>query len=72
MAYINNSLEFAVNYKYIKENNVRGIEALKEKEVQKELFTDEDIKNIFAYEYEKNIRNSYDFVVFCVVDFCFL
>ncbi len=57
MSYVNNALEFAVNYKHIKENNVKGIETLKEEEVQKELFTDEDIKNIFAYEYDKNIKN---------------
>ena len=57
ITYTNKFLKFAISRKLIKENNLEGIESLKEEDVDKENFTDEDIKNIFAYEYEQNIRD---------------
>ncbi len=57
ITYTNKFLKFAVSRKLIKENNLEGIESLKEEDVDKENFTDEDIKNIFAYEYEQNIKD---------------
>ncbi len=53
MNYVNKFLEYAVIYKHINENNVKGIESLKEEDVNKENFTDEDIRNILAYEYNE-------------------
>ena len=51
--YLNQFLDFAVSRKLIKENNAKGIKNLKEEDVDKENFTDEDIKNILAYEYNE-------------------
>ena len=53
MNYIINFLDFAVSRKLIPENNLRGLESLKEVEPDKENFTDEDIKNILAYKYDE-------------------
>ena len=53
MNYINNFLEYAVKRKLIPENNIQGLETLKEEDPDKENFTDEDIKNILAYEYNE-------------------
>lgn len=50
---INMFLDFAVSRKLIEENNLRGLESLKEEEVDKDNFTDEDIKNILAFEYNE-------------------
>jgi len=57
ITYTSKFLDFAVSRKLIKENNLKGIESLKEEEVDKENFTDEDIANIFAYEYEQSIKD---------------
>jgi integrase len=57
ITYLNKFLDFAVSRKLIRENNLKGIESLKEEEVNKENFTDKDIENIFAYNYEQKIRD---------------
>jgi len=58
MAYVNLFLEYGVNYKFIEENNVKGIESLKEDDsLKKENFTDEDIKAIFSYDYPQNYKD---------------
>lgn len=57
MKYVNMFLEYGVNYKLIAENNVKGIESLREDKPEKENFTNEDIRNIFAYDYPQNIRD---------------
>lgn len=57
MAYVNKFLTFGVTYKLIPENNVKGLENFKEDAVIKENYTDEDIKNIFAYDYAQNYKN---------------
>jgi len=57
ITYTSKFLDFAVSRKLIKENNLKGIESLKEEDVDKDNFTDEDIANIFAYEYEQSIKD---------------
>ena len=53
LSYTSNFLDYAVSRKLIPENNIKGIGNLKEEEPNKENFTDEDIKNILAYEYNE-------------------
>lgn len=57
MIYLNMFLEFARTRKKIKENNSEGIISLKETVKEKELFSSEDIKNIFEYDYEELYKN---------------
>ena len=53
LSYTSNFLDYAVSRKLIPENNIKGIGNLKEENPDKENFTDEDIKNILAYEYNE-------------------
>ncbi|MDD3770335.1 MAG: phage integrase SAM-like domain-containing protein [Sulfuricurvum sp.] len=64
MAYVNLFLEHGVTYKLINENNAKGIENMKEDAVQKENFTDEDIKAIFAYDYPQNFKDIFKVAAF--------
>ncbi len=57
MKYVNMFLEYGVNYKLIDENNVKGIENLKEDSPDKENFTNDDIKNILSYGYPQNFKD---------------
>lgn len=57
IAYVNLFLTYAVDYKLIRVNNVKVLENFKEDSTTKENFTDEDIKNIFAYDYEQNYKD---------------
>jgi len=58
LSYTSNFLDYAVSRKLIPENNIKGIGNLKEEDVNKDNFTDEDIKNILAYEYnEPSVEN---------------
>ena len=60
LSYTSNFLDYAVSRKLIPENNIKGIGNLKEEEVNKDNFTDEDIKNILAYDYnEPSLTNFY-------------
>jgi integrase len=57
MKYVNLFLEYGVNYKLINENNVKGIEHLKEDSPLKENYTDADIQKIFSYDYPQNYKD---------------
>jgi integrase len=60
LSYTSNFLDYAVSRKLIPENNIKGIGNLKEEDADKENFTDEDIKNILAYDYnEPPLTNFY-------------
>ena len=57
MNYVNKFLDFAVLRKLIPENNLKGLEGLKEEAVDKENFTDDEIKKILTYEFEESYKN---------------
>jgi len=57
MNYINKFLDFAVSRKLIPENNLKGLEGLKEEVLKKENFTDEEMKKILTYDFEESYKN---------------
>jgi integrase len=56
--YLNKFLNFALDEKLILENRAKKIKQLEEKNLEKELFTKEDIKSVFAYDYNNEIYNN--------------
>ncbi len=56
--YINSFIEFAINYKLIKENNVKALENLKVEAVVKENFTYREVNNILQFDYEENVATT--------------
>ena len=58
MIYLNKFLNFAIDKELILKNNEKKINQLEEEDLEKELFTKEDIKNIFEYDYQNEIYNN--------------
>lgn len=56
--YINSFIEFAVNNKLIKENNVKAIKSLKEEAIVKENFTYQEVNDILQFNYEENVATT--------------
>ncbi|MFA6192633.1 MAG: tyrosine-type recombinase/integrase [Sulfurimonas sp.] len=65
MRNVNQFIKFGVNYKYLKENNVGGLETLKEITVKKENFTDEEINTVLNYEdIEPNYKMAFKIAIY--------
>lgn len=58
MIYLNKFLNFALDEKLILENNAKKVKALQEKKSEKENFTQEDLKNIFEFNYQSEYYNN--------------
>jgi integrase len=55
--YINFFLDFAVTYKLISENNISGLEKLREDNFSKENFTDEDVNSVLNYNHPQVFKD---------------
>lgn len=65
MRNVNQFIKFGVNYKYLKENNIEGLETLKEITVKKENFTDEEINAVLNYEdIEPNYKMAFKIAIY--------
>jgi len=65
MANVNQFLKFGVSYKYLKENNVAGLETLKEEKVKKENYTNEEINSILSNtDIEPNYKTAFEIAIY--------
>jgi len=56
ITYVNKFLDFAVTRKLLKENPINGIESLKEERVEKENYTNKEVRDILSYTFNEPVK----------------
>ncbi len=64
LIYVSKFLNYGVEDNLITKNEAKKVEQLEEIDLEKELFTKQDLKNIFKYEYSENYKNIFKILAY--------